>query len=301
LELKPNHQIKNTTMKYIKLFLIILTASFWSCQDLQQPSLGSYPKDANPPGGPLKFYEAFDGSTSNALMNAVDSIKANFPADNPFTTIDGVNGKAVLGVNKKYIKFGNFNDWAASGSVTISFWSKGPDPTQNNKLGNGPEYILSFPAKSNSDGTDYHWSKAVMFLFLESNNVGCQVKWMVVDKNLKDNWFTWEGNNAITGVLDNQWHHFVVRYDASTSTASLFIDGQKNSNTLTWNVNAAPHGDLNMDTNFISESRVGKGPQDSADDGDWLSSSLKRGLDQLRLYGTALSDAEISALYAGKK
>lgn len=140
-----------------------------------------------------------------------------------------------------------------------------------------------------------------MFLFLESNSVGCQVKWMVVDKNLKDNWFTWEGNNAITGVLDDQWHHFVLRYDASTSTASLFIDGQKNSNTLTWNVSSAPHGDLNMDTNYISEARVGKGPQDSADDTDWLSSSLKRGLDQLRLYGTALSDTEIGALYTSKK
>lgn len=273
-----------------------MTASLWSCQDLSRPALGNYPKDANPPGGPLKFYAAFDGSTSNPLMNAVDSIRANFPADNPFTTIDGVNGKAVQGSPNTFIKFGNFNDWASSASVTISFWSKGPNPTVGNEGGNSPEHIISFPAK---DGY-FHWSGSVMMLFLESNATGCQVKWMVVDKDHNDSWFTWEGPNAITGVLDNQWHHFVVKYDATTSTASLYIDGAMNAGTRTWTLGTGPHGPLNLDANFIRESRVGKGPLDNANN-DWQSGSLQRGLDQLRLYGVALSDAQISALFTGKK
>ncbi|HCZ37317.1 MAG TPA: hypothetical protein DHV26_15450, partial [Cytophagales bacterium] len=96
---------------------------------MDEPALGDFPVDVNPPGGPLKFYQAFDGSTANPLMNAVDSIKANFPSQNPFTTIDGINGKAVQGVSNQFIKFGSFNDWAASGSVTISFWSKGGSHT----------------------------------------------------------------------------------------------------------------------------------------------------------------------------
>jgi hypothetical protein len=62
------------------LGLVVLAAS---CQKMTRPALGNYPKDANPPGGPLKFYAAFDGTSSNALMNGVDSIRADFPSNNP--------------------------------------------------------------------------------------------------------------------------------------------------------------------------------------------------------------------------
>ena len=292
------------SISYIFVLLVGSAFTFFSCQDLPKPALASnYPKDANPAGGPLKFYAAFDGSTSNVLMNAVDSIRATFPADNPFTAIDGISGKAVQGVNKEYIKFNKFNDWTDFGSITVSFWSKGPSPTQNNKLTNGPEHIISFPANKNSDGTDYHWSGSVMMLFLESVSDSCQVKWFVIDKDLNEQWFTWEHSNQspVPGVLDNQWHHFVLKYDATSSTAYLYVDGKMHPRTITWTVNGNPHGPMNMDANFIKESRVGKGPQDSADDSDWLSSSLKRGLDQLRLYGVALSDSEVSALHDGKK
>jgi hypothetical protein len=279
-------------MKHIKLFLLLTVVSFWSCQDLEEPALGDFPEDANPPGGPLKFYQAFDGATTNVLMNAVDSIKANFPSQNPFTTIDGIKGKAVQGGSNQYIKFGSFNDWAASSSVTISFWSKGGSQTVGNEGGNSPEHVISFPAK---DGHP-HWSGSIMMLFIESNATGCQVKWMVVDKNRNDSWFTWEGGDAIPGVLDNQWHHFVLRYDAATSNANLYVDGVKNSITRTW----GSHGPLNLDAGFIREARVGKGPRDNGGN-DWQSGSLQRGLDQLRLYGTALTDAEIQKLFTDKK
>lgn len=284
-------------IKSISLVVVALALTFYSCQTMDRPTLGSnYPKDTNLPGGPLKFYAAFDGATTNSLLNAVDSIRANFPADNPFTSIDGVNGKGVEGVSGKYIKFAKFNDWTDFGSVTISFWSKGTSPTLANEGNNGPEHVVSFPAVDNY----FHWSGSVMMLFLESNTTGCQVKWMVVDADHNDNWFTWEGSNAIPGVLDNQWHHFVLKYDAATSTASLYIDGAQNSLTHTWTLGSGPHGNLNLDANYIKEARVGKGPLDKTGN-DWQSGTLKRGFDQLRLYGTALSDAEINALFTGKK
>src|ERR1700754_2362705 len=83
----------------------------FGCQKKDRPGLGDYPKDNNPPGGPLNFYLAFNGTTSNAAMNAVDSIRANFPASNPLTSTDGISGKAVKGEAKKYIKFAKPNDW----------------------------------------------------------------------------------------------------------------------------------------------------------------------------------------------
>ena len=146
------------------------------CQKLDRPALGDFPQDTNPPGGPLKFFAAFDGTTSNPLMNAVDSIRATFPSDNPLGSIDGVNGKAIQGANKKFIKYAKPNDWAAQAkSFSISFWYRKDGQTRNNTGTNGPEYIASF--KSNNG----HWSGSSMLLFLEGNNAAGMVKVMIAD------------------------------------------------------------------------------------------------------------------------
>ena len=81
-----------------------------SCQKMERPGMGDFPEDTNPPGGPLNFYAAFDGTTDNALKNAVDSIRAAYPVDNPLASVDGVSGKAVRGANKVYLKYAKPND-----------------------------------------------------------------------------------------------------------------------------------------------------------------------------------------------
>src|SRR5688572_29881777 len=85
-----------------------------SCAKKDRPVLGEYPKDANPPGGPLKFYAAFDGTGSDKLMNAVDSIRATFPTDNPLAATTGISGKAVQGDGAKAIKYPSANDFKGS-------------------------------------------------------------------------------------------------------------------------------------------------------------------------------------------
>ena len=102
-----NKIITNAT---VVLALVIAIAG---CNKPSRPALGDYPKDANPPGGPLKFYAAFDGTTANPLMNAVDSIRANFPSDNPLASADGVEGKGIQGVIDKAIKYPGANDFKA--------------------------------------------------------------------------------------------------------------------------------------------------------------------------------------------
>ena len=57
--------LKNRIQKNAMLVMALLIV-FTSCQKLTRPALGNYPKDTSPPGGPLKFYVAFDGTTSNA-------------------------------------------------------------------------------------------------------------------------------------------------------------------------------------------------------------------------------------------
>ncbi len=262
------------------------------CQKMDRPALATdYPKDVNEPGGPLSFYAAFDGTTTNPLMNAVDSIRATFASDNPLKSVDGVSGKALQGENKKFVKYAKPNDWAAKAeSFTVSFWFKRDGQTKNNAGTNGPEYIFSF--KSNSG----HWSGASMLVFLEGNNAAGAVKVMIADKNNADNWFTWENNQTIAGLLNNQWHHIALVYSAVTSTMILYVDGVANPNQKTW----ANHGNINFDDTKITEFRVGAGPNTSYDSDDWLSSSFKGNIDQLRLYTVPLSVAEVNSLFTKK-
>ena len=282
----------------LNVFLVtaLMVLALGSCQKMDRPALGIYPADANPPNGPLKFYVAFDGTTSNPLMNAVDSIKATFPSDNPFNNDAGIKGNGVTGVSEKYIKYPSFNTWAASSSFTISVWFKQDGQTKNNAGGNGPQYIMSLKAQDN-----YHWSNAVGFLFLEGNNTACAVKSMFVspsdpanpNSSPSDAWFTWEGGNSIAGLCDNQWHHMALTYDESNSSVKLFIDGVQNPNVRTW----GGHGALRLSTTKITEYRIGAGPSNSFASDDWLACSFKGGMDQLRMYSVALSASEIQALY----
>lgn len=285
---------------YSYLLLAVVTLMAVSCQKMDRPALGSYPQDSNPPGGPLKFYAAFDGSSTNPLMNAVDSIKANFPSDNPFTSTTGVRGKALSGVNQKFVKYPSFNAWAASSSFTISVWFKQNGQTKNNNGTNGPNYIMSIKAQ---DG--YHWSGAVAFVFLEGDNAACAIKTQFVspsnpaDPNSSpaDNWFTWEGGQTIAGLCDNNWHHMVLTYDQSNSSMKLYIDAVQNPNVKVW----GGHGALRLATTKITEYRVGAGPSTGYASDDWLACTFKGSLDQLRLYSTVLTQSEISALFTNKQ
>lgn len=295
--------MKNNLKTILSVALVAFVAI--GCQKMDKPELGNYPVDANSPTGPLKFYVAFDGTTTNPLMNAVDSIRANFPSENPFTTTDGIKGKGVTGVSQKFIKYPSFNSWAGSSSFTISVWFKKDGQTKNNNGTNGPEYIFSLRAKKRSNGSDYHWSNAVGFLFLEGNNSACAIKSMFVspsnpadpDSNPSDSWFTWEGGQSIAGLCDNNWHHLVLTYDETTSQVKLYIDGVQNPNVRTW----GGHGALRLSTSYISEYRIGAGPSTNYASDDWLACSFKGGLDQLRMYSTVLTQAEIQALFTAKQ
>src|SRR5688572_29306564 len=110
--------IKNTCTYLACVVGLVLSMS--SCQKMDRPALGEYTKDANPPGGPLKFYVAFDGTTPDPLMNAVDSIRATFPSENPLISVDGLVGKSIQGDIAKAIRYPGANDFKDATSCTIS-------------------------------------------------------------------------------------------------------------------------------------------------------------------------------------
>lgn len=282
---------KYNLVKRVSVFAAVVLI-IASCQKLDRPGLGNYPQDPDNPGGTLNFYVAFDGTTTDPLKNAVDSIKANFPSSNPLTFESGISGMSMKGESQKFIKYAKPNDWATKAeSFTVSFWYKKNGQTQNNTGTNGPEYPFSFKS---SNG---HWSGGSFFLLLEGNNTACAVKMVVVDKNMADTWMTWEGGNSIAGLLDNQWHHMVFVYDAASSSLTLYVDGVANPIKRTWGT----HGAINIDNSKISEVRLGCGPQNNFAADDWLSSTWKGNLDQFRMYSKALTAAEVTDLYTNMK
>lgn len=271
-------------MKKLTFILLPLAALMFGtgCQKMQRPALSDYPADANPPGGPLKFYAAFDGTTDNASRNAVDSTRANFPLDNPFTSTDGVSGKAIQGTGANAIKYATANDFTGATSCAISMWV-------NNTVNPNTELYFSLVDK------DY-WHASSAFLLVEHAAIDkCTFKFA-----LQDHWVEYTNQSFNKPLFDGQWHHIAFSYDETTSKLSIYFDGTEvptpgTSGTFTTGGN--PMGALNLKkgTNLIlggwNKHASVDGPTD-----DWIKGFSGK-MDQFRLYSKALSATEVQALY----
>ncbi|MGC4234384.1 MAG: LamG domain-containing protein [Niabella sp.] len=269
-------------MKRINIFTLLFLLTIFSCQKMERPPLSDYPKDANPPGGPLKFYAAFDGTIEDPLRNAVDSIRANFASENPLKSIDGISGKAVQGELGKEIKYASANDFIGSSSFSVSFWMKHNTPPATES-----QFVFCFPT------TVGHWSGSTMFLLIDHAGAGTTAslavaKFFVLDKK-GEKWFEFVGDNRIPNIFDNNWHHFVFVYDEVSSVMTLYKDGVA-FKSLDW----AGHGKIEVDVEKVSGFKIGGKTT------DW-GETWQGGLDQFRLYGTAISAEEVQQLYVGKK
>lgn len=274
------------------VFLFSLCIVLFSCQKLDKPGLGDYPKDTNPPGGPLKFYASFDGASADPLLNAVDSIRANFAASNPLTSIAGINGKAVKGIDGKGIKYNSANDFGKNvSSYSISIWLKNTVPPAGHyevpfSLAHKDLYYrtaIHFDVYPVDDGSTV--AKANAYFYMEQPN-----------GNYFEAYLT--GSDGIPNLLDNNWHHLVFTYDEANSQFKLYKDGAL-LYTQVW----TGHGPIVLDNSKLIGLSVGASNRqvglEGANDG-WMF-SWQGGLDQLRLYGKkVLSAAEILALYNSK-
>ncbi|MGZ8508791.1 MAG: LamG domain-containing protein [Chitinophagaceae bacterium] len=275
--------MKNILNLFLCAFLVIIVAG--SCKKLDKPSLGDYPQDSNPPGGPLKFYSAFDGTTANPLMNAVDSIRANFPSDNPLASVAGVAGQGIQGNGTAAIKYPSANDFKGATSATISMWV-------NNVVNPNTELYFSLVDK------DY-WHGSSAFLLVEHATVDSSTFKFA----LMDHWVEFTNKSFKRPLFDGQWHHLAFTYDETTSKLLIYFDGQMVPTPGTsgdFTVGGAPMGKLNFanTTNLVLggwNKHAGlTGPTDG-----WISGFSGK-MDQFRLYSKALTATEIQALYNSK-
>ncbi len=271
--------MKKNIQQFLLAATIVLLAT--SCQKMQRPALGDYPKDTNPPGGPLKFYAAFDGSSTDPLMNAVDSIRANFPSDNPLVSVAGISGKAIQGNGTKAVKYPSANDFKNVSSCTIALWV-------NNTVNPNTELYFSLASK------DY-WHESAAFLLVEHAEVDkCTFKFALQDK-----WVEYTNKSFTKPLLNGQWHHLAFSYEETTSTLKIYFDGVEVPTPGT--SGNLGFGKLNLKnaTNLVLSGWNKHAGLSGPTDG-WISAYSGK-MDQFRLYGKALSASEVLALYNSKR
>lgn len=272
--------MKNKFMQFVSTVLVLLVAV--SCQKMDRPALGDFPEDSNPPGGPLKFYAAFDGTTANAQMNAVDSIRANFPSNNPLVSIDGVSGKAVQGAIDQAVNYPGANDFKNATSITIAFWV-------NNTVNPRTELYFSLVDQ------DY-WHGSSAFLLVEHAKVDAATFKFA----LMDHWVEYTNQSFTKPLFDGQWHHLAFTYDETESAIKVYFDGAEVPLPPGAAGNFAGLGPLNLkNASNLVVSGWNKhagltGPTDS-----WISSFSGK-MDQFRLYNKVLTPGEIQALFNSK-
>ncbi|MES2776379.1 MAG: LamG domain-containing protein [Bacteroidota bacterium] len=269
-----NKILKNAT------FILVLFIAAAGCKKTSRPTLGDYPRDTNPPGGPLKFYTAFDGTSTNPFMNAVDSIRANFPSDNPLVSVAGVNGKGIQGNGTQAIKYPSANDFKGVTSCTISLWV-------NNVVNPNTELYFSLANK------DY-WHESGAFLLVEHAAVDkCTFKFALMDK-----WVEYTNQSFTKPLFNGQWHHLAFTYEETTSMLKVYFDGLEVPTPGTSGNLGLGKLNLSNATNLVVggwNKHAGlSGPTDS-----WIGGFTGK-MDQFRLYGRVLTGTEITALYNSK-
>ncbi len=275
------YRIFKTTML---LGVVVLAIS--SCDKLSRPALGDYPKDSNPPGGPLKFYAAMDGGN-------VDSIRANFGLDNDVSYVSGgVSGEALQpdGSKNGYVAYPSANDFASSTNFTISFWLNIKLAQKDNVNADG---VLSLASTSNFWGN---------FTFYADHTTGGNSDSMDLKIHFAngsgDNWdfAGYTGNKRWPKMYDGQWHHVVFVYDAGAKTGTLYRDGvqfdQKTNETIAFDGKASQL--------IVAGFQQAAGVVDTYANNSWMS-GFPGMIDQVRLYGEALAPADVAALYASKQ
>ena len=259
-----------------------------SCQKITHPALGNYPKDANPPGGPLKFYVAFDGTTSSVYKNAVDSIRANFPGSFTGTVVPGgISGGCYKGSATAFATYAAPNDFTNSTSFTVAFWIKKTPQV----AGEGTNFAFSLNAKG------YSWTNTKMFLeFEDAGNGGNTATSEVAKFYLMDQWIEYSvaSGHPLINALNGNWHHLAFTYNQTNSTLTAYQDGVLVASNVVGTLGAVNFG-------TITDFTIGGPNQYTHDSNTWMGFWDNGYIDQFRLYGTVLSATDVMALFTNKQ
>jgi hypothetical protein len=271
--------LRNNTVRYFLLLSVFGLAAI-GCQKMSRPALGDYPKDTNPPGGPLKFYAALDGS-------AVDSIRANFGIVQDANFVDGVSQKAMQPdySKKGYISFPSANDFSTVSDFSISLWL---NATLDQKDHNNADGILAFGNSKN------FWGNVTIFADHETSTSDSMIlKFHFNSANNSDNWQAqYAGDKRLPHMYDGNWHNITITYNATSSVFTLYRDGvQFDQMTMSPGIKFENPSQL-----VLGGFQEAVGIVDNYGNNSWMAPFPGK-IDQVRLYGVTLSASDVSTIY----
>ncbi len=284
-------------MKKIQIPLIglIIVLAMVSCDKLERPALPSdYPTD-NPviPSTPLRFFLSFDSTTVEdqqiniRFKDSISSYPSFFP-DPSISYSSGVTGTAFVGSSSAFIHYVDANDFGKSTNFTISFWIKATLDQKDHVNADG---VMSLPSTTN------FWSNVCVFVDHETSTSDSMILKFHFANGTGDNWdFQYANDQRLPKMYDGNWHHLAFVYDASAKTGTLYRDGvqfdQKTNETIAF--------DQNVSGFVVGGFQEMLGIGGSWSDNGWMS-GWPGGIDQVRLYNTALSASDVSGLYNNKQ
>ncbi|HRI21343.1 MAG TPA: LamG domain-containing protein [Panacibacter sp.] len=235
-------------------------------------SIGGYTSSGEIAPANLVGYWGFDD-------NLLDSV-TNTAGTNAGTTFqNGVKGKALLTGDKGYVLFNPGAAITGMKSFTIAYWVHAPVNAA------GIAGTVNFSNNSNFWGN--------LDMFFENGSTADAAKFRVHVVNNGGSPEHWLAKDGVPGIFGN-WVHFAVSYDG-TSTFKFYVNGSlivtdvdTNFGTLNF-TNGGPlvFGTVQFMTDPSLTSSHGAEP--------WAS-YLKGGLDEVRIYNTALIDTDVNAL-----
>lgn len=305
--------------KYGCLFaFVIITSIFTSCNEESIDNVN------DPiPYEPIAGYETSDDVAADHLLTRLSFNDDLIDSKNNITgTVGtkvafagGAKGNAYSGssVENRYAIGNGTAKITGLNSFTLSFWLNsantvpdGGSPGQ----GKGAQGIFSIVRPLE------FWGGINVFLENQDTSHPDRLRIKLMLQNGRSG-VEWKGQEIIMDVDDgvNKWVHIVFSYNPATSTASCYVNGALNKTSDVWyasdpggpgNPNNAPkYGDFEMvGTNgqilFGSHQFETDPPLNNGEDQGWAT-SLVGLLDEFRIYDSALTNSEVTALYKLEK
>jgi len=292
--------------KYIFLLSFVLAAPFFvSCEDsidkvnspIPYESIGGYENSDDVAASHLVSKFSFDGNITDSKNGITDGVGTNV------TYEAGVKGQAYKGSSSSFIAYNTVaNSVINLKSITVSMWIK-TDPHTG-----GAQSLFMLPKK-----TDF-WGN--IFTLIEGTGPATTMLMKNhIQKDVTPS-IPWAGQfieHAGTNVLNNMfgsWKHVVWTYNGTSSTYSLYVDGQKldlpasiskryASDPLTGGVGYGELANSEVSKFIIGGYQQHLGSPWGAPDG-WMLNYTGL-MDEFRIYDSALADNEVTALYKLEK
>lgn len=287
------------------LSFVLASMILVSCEDsidkvnspIPYESIGGYDSSDDVAATHLVSKLSFDGNIADSKSGVTGGVGTNV------TYGTGIKGEAYQGSSTSFIAYSNVaNSVINLKHISVSMWIK------TNPHTGGAQSIFMLPKK-----TDF-WGN--IFTLIEGTGPATT---MLMKNHIQKDVvpsIPWAGQfieHAGANVLNNMfgaWKHIVWTYNGTNSTYSLYIDGQKlalpasiskryASDPLTGGVGYGELANSEVSKFIIGGYQQHLGSPWGAPDG-WMLNYTGL-LDEFRIYDSALTDNEVTALYKLEK